>query len=191
MCSSQFDQQCFIDRFDRMDIYDSRITFTHSCCFQRFLYHHAGRNNSYFRSLSQNDSFARFKYITVIKHIVDSASSQSYITRTVDIGNRFDHRHGFRRITRLKHMHAGNRAHQSDVFDRLMTGPVFSYGDTGMGRTYLDIQMRIPDAVSNLFIGSSRRKHCKTGGKHCLVAGSQPGSYCHHIAFRDSHIKVT
>src|SRR5699024_10385008 len=67
---------------------------------------------------------------------------------------------------------------------------VFSYGDTRMGCTDLDVELRISDGVSHLFKCTSCRKHGERTCKRNLSCRCKTRRNSHHISLCDSAVNV-
>ena len=68
---------------------------------------------------------------------------------------------GFDVICRVDDDHARDGSHECDVFIALMGRAVFTDGDGCVGRTDLDVQMRISDCVADLLKCAACCEHGK------------------------------
>ena len=123
--------------------------------------------------------------------LIHTQSSQPYITRSFHRINRLNDRLRFFGVARLKHLHIRQGTHQRQIFNRLVRCAVFPNADAGMSSTDLYIQIRITDAVADLFKSSSCRKHRETGSINNLAARCQSCGNRHHVAFGNSKIKMS
>ena len=87
--------------------------------------------------------------------------------------------------------HAGDLAHESKVLQTLVGGSVLTYGDAGVRRADLYVQVRVADRIADLLIGAACREHCKRTGKRHHAGCRKACRNAHHISFRDTAVEMS
>ena len=103
----------------------------------------------------------------------------------------FYHSFRFDIIRRACNNHSRDYSHKCEVFTALMGSTIFTYRDSAVSSTDLNIDLRICDRVTNLLKCTSSCKHCKCAGKRNFSCGSQTCSDTHHIALSNTAVDVT
>ena len=92
-------------------------------------------------------------------------------------------------VGRDDHGHAGDKAHQADVLDRLVAAAVLTHGHTGVGAADLHVEPGIGDGVADLFICPACTEHSKRRAEGNQTHGGQARADIHHICLSDTAVE--
>ena len=152
-----------VERLDGADVDDTHIDALRGERFRRLERlgdHETGRGNGDIRAGAEHLRFADLEGIVLL--LVDhghGGAAEADVHRVLVLIGRFDGGARFHIVRRGEHDHAGDRAHEREVFAALVGSAVLADGDTAVGGADLDVQMRVADGVAHLLIGAARRKH--------------------------------
>ena len=94
-------------------------------------------------------------------------------------------------ISRSQHSQIGQTAGNSDIFQGLVAGAIFTRTQAGMTADDFYIGIGVADTDTQLIPVSARIKNRKTGSDRDFAAQSQAGSYAHHILFSHADFNKT
>ena len=143
-------------------------------------------------SLSQENSLSNLKFISsLVIEYRNCQSSEAEINRSYIFCRSLYRRSRLYIICGADNGHAGNRAHQSDVFIALMGSSILSYGYACMGSSNLHVQMGISHRIAHLLVSAACREHGKCAAERNLSGGGNTCGDRHHIGLCDSAVKET
>ena len=183
-----------VQRLDGTDIYNlctDAFLFQHLCCTQSGIYADTSGYDGYILTFTDYGSLTDLEMIT--RMIIDHgycSTSETNIYRSFIFQSGTNSGSCFHIIGRAHYYHAGNGTHQSNILVTLVGSAVLTYGDTCMGRTDLDIQMRVTDRVTYLFKSTSCCEHCKRAYEGNLTYQRQSCSHTHHVGLCDTAVDV-
>ena len=98
---------------------------------------------------------------TLGEHDRHRRTAETDIDRAVVFGRRPHAGLSFNIVSGAHDDHAGDPAHQLDILQTLMGRAVLAHAYPGMGGTDLDVQLGIPDGITDLLISAAYREHGK------------------------------
>ena len=102
-----------------------------------------------------------------------------------------DHSFRLSGISRNDNRHIRQRTHECNVFEHLVGRTIFTDRQAGMSDRHFDIQFRVADGVSDLFIRSARTENSKCRSEWDLASRSKTRCHAHHIPFSNASIEET
>ena len=84
--------------------------------------------------------------------------------------------------------HTRDRAHERDVLAALMRGAVFTDRDTRMRGTDFDVEVRIANGITHLFVRAAGGEHGKGARKGDVARGRNAGGEPHQVALGNAGI---
>ena len=161
-------------------------------CFQRRSYAKSVCNNGKVFSLAENNTFAKLKFI--IRIIIDNRNSKtakSHVNRTYMLISCLYHCFCFNIIRRACNNHSRNCTHKCKILAALVRSTILTNGNSAVGSTNLNIQLRISNRVANLLKSTSCSKHSKSTCERHFSSCCDSGSNSHHVALCNTAVDMT
>ena len=159
---------------------------------QRLVGHQAGGDDGNVIAVGQLLALADLELIGL--GIVENGRGQTgeaQVDGTLIVVGGDDGGAGLHIVSRAKHDHAGDRAHEGDVLTALVGGAVLTDGEPRVGGGDLDVQVRVADGVADLLKAAARNEHRKAGHEGDIAHRGHTGGDADHVLLGNAAVKVT
>ena len=181
-----------LDSADIDDLCIDTVGSKHLCSAYCGINHDTGSYYGYVLTLSYDASLSDLEL--VIGLIVDNGAgctAESDINRSLVLKRCSYGCLSLDVICGTHYHHSGNGSHKSDILVTLVGCTVLTYGDTRMGSTDLNVEMRISDGVSHLLECSSCCEHCEGAYEGDLTGKGKACCNAHHVGLCDTAVDMS
>ena len=186
--------QFFIERLDGADVDDLRVDSIF-CQHVRRLdgggHAQAVGDDTHVLAFADDAALANLEIVILIENYRHRGAAKADVDRPFVLDSGSDCFSRLRIICGAHDDHSGDLAHERQVLQTLVGSAVLTDSDAGVCRADLHVQVRVADRVADLLIGAARREHREGACKRHHTGGREACRDAHHIAFRDSAVKVS